>query len=80
MERVYNNYLEEGFEPILEEWKNNSITIGEEVQVIMGEERFNGVAIDIDKDGSLLVKKDNGEVERIIAGDVSLRKKGGHYA
>ncbi len=80
MERVYNNYLEEGFEPILEEWKNNSITIGEEVQVIMGEERFNGVAIDIDKDGSLLVKKDNGEVERIIAGDVSLRKKGGQYA
>ena len=56
--------------------ENNSITIGEEVQVIMGEERFNGVAIDIDKDGSLLVKKDNGEVERIIAGDVSLRKKG----
>lgn len=80
MEKVYNNYLVGGFEPILEEWKNNSITIGEEVEVIMGEERLNGLAIDLDKDGSLLVKKDNGEVEKIIAGDVSLRKKGGHYA
>lgn len=80
MEKIYNDYLDKGFASILEEWKNNSITIGEEVEVIMGEERLSGLAIDVDKDGSLLVKKDNGDVERIIAGDVSLRKKGGQYA
>ena len=38
----------------------------------MGDENYTGKAVDIDKDGCLLV--DTGEkVERVIAGDVSIR-------
>ena len=30
---------------------------------------FDGEAIDIDPNGALVVKKDNGKIERVIAGD-----------
>jgi biotin-(acetyl-CoA carboxylase) ligase len=33
-----------------------------------------GLAADIDSDGALILQKDDGAVERIIAGVVSLRK------
>jgi len=32
-----------------------------------------GDAIDIDNDGFLLVRRENGDISRIISGDVSLR-------
>ena len=32
-----------------------------------------GVAEDVDLDGALLLRKDDGAVERLIAGEVSLR-------
>ena len=36
---------------------------------------YEGVATDIDDDGNLLVKTTNGEVKRIVAGDVSIRPR-----
>ena len=30
---------------------------------------FEGVAIDIDDHGALIIRKDNGRIERVIAGD-----------
>ncbi|MGI6227062.1 MAG: biotin--[acetyl-CoA-carboxylase] ligase, partial [Peptococcales bacterium] len=80
LERAYQEYLELGFDYILREWKANSITIGADVQVIMGEERLEGKAIDLDGDGSLIIRDMNGNRHRVIAGDVSLRGSEGDYA
>ena len=72
MEKEYSIAQTEGFAQVLEDWKALSVTIGEDVRVIMGEENYTGKAVDIDKDGCLLV--DTGEkIERVIAGDVSIR-------
>ncbi len=72
LEKEYNLALTEGFDRVLEDWKTLSITIGQEVRVIFGEDSFIGKAVDIDQDGCLLV--DTGkEVTRVIAGDVSIR-------
>lgn len=69
------NYIEverNGFEKILEEWRNLSLTLGKEVQIISHGESYIGRASDIDEDGCLLV--DTGkEIKRVIVGDVSLR-------
>jgi len=37
-------------------------------------EQITGLAVDIDSDGALILQKDSGTRERIIAGDVSLKK------
>jgi hypothetical protein len=43
------------------------------VDVLAGEERWRGLAMDLDADGALLVWEGDGGVRRVLAGDVSIR-------
>ncbi|MCD6519216.1 MAG: hypothetical protein J7M05_04760, partial [Anaerolineae bacterium] len=43
------------------------------VEVKAGEELIQGTAEDIDEDGALLVRTPEGKLQRILAGDVTLR-------
>jgi BirA family biotin operon repressor/biotin-[acetyl-CoA-carboxylase] ligase len=45
------------------------------VDVLAGDERWSGLAVDLDADGALLVRKENGTVRRVVAGDVSIRMR-----
>ena len=72
LEKEYKLAQEEGFDKVLEDWKSLSVTIGQEVRVIFGDDSYTGKAVGIDKDGCLLV--DTGKaVTRVLAGDVSIR-------
>jgi BirA family biotin operon repressor/biotin-[acetyl-CoA-carboxylase] ligase len=63
--------IEDGeYESVLREWKAMSATLGRRVRVNKLSSSFEGEAIDVDKDGTLVVRKDNGTIERVIAGDV----------
>ena len=73
-ERAYEQMLREGFAPILAEWKKYSVTLGRAVRVIAPDETYEGVAIDLDEDGSLLVKTET-EIKTVLAGDVSIRPR-----
>ncbi|MFZ7103097.1 MAG: biotin--[acetyl-CoA-carboxylase] ligase [Peptococcaceae bacterium] len=79
IESTYQEYLRGDFSTVIKEWKANSLTIGQEVEVIMGAEKIAGNAVDVDHDGCLIVRDAGGELHRIIAGDVSLRNKDGRY-
>lgn len=72
LEKEYHIAQTEGFDKVLEDWKTLSVTLGQEVRVIFGNDSYTGKAVDIDKDGCLLV--DTGShITRVIAGDVSIR-------
>lgn len=72
LEKEYRIAQDEGFEKVLDDWRALSITLGQEVRVIFGNESYTGKAVDIDKDGCLMV--DTGtHMTRVIAGDVSIR-------
>lgn len=73
LENQYNKVLKEGFHSTLEEWKMYSVTLNQEVEVRAPGNTYEGKAIDLDQDGNLLVQRPNGQVERIVAGDVSIR-------
>ncbi len=73
LEKQYEKVLDEGFDSTLQEWRELSITLGREVQVREPDHTYTGFAEDIDKDGSLLVRLPNGDITKIIAGDVSIR-------
>ncbi|KUK99607.1 MAG: BirA family transcriptional regulator [Candidatus Methanomethylophilaceae archaeon] len=63
--------LESGeYDTIIREWKSLSLTLNRRVHVKTLRKAFKGVAIDIDENGALLIRKDNGKVEKVIAGDL----------
>ena len=67
-----NRYLlvESGeYETIMQEWKSLSATLENRVQIRTLKNSFEGEAIDIDEFGALIVRKDNGKLERVVAGD-----------
>ncbi|MDF2873874.1 MAG: birA [Sporomusa sp.] len=72
LENVYNIVKTSGFVPVLADWKSQSITLGQQVDVRGVDRSFTGVAIDIDADGALLIETPQG-LERVLAGDVSIR-------
>lgn len=73
MEDLYEKVLLDGFAPILEEWRKYSCTLGQEVKVMAPDCTYFGKAEDIDEDGLLIVRKVDGTLEKVMAGDVSIR-------
>ncbi|SDG35954.1 BirA family transcriptional regulator, biotin operon repressor / biotin-[acetyl-CoA-carboxylase] ligase [Selenomonas sp. WCT3] len=76
MDKLYDEVLAKGFEPVMEAWRKYSITLGQEVRVIgvRDGEEYVGTAVDIDEDGALLVDAADGR-HRVLAGDVSIRPR-----
>ncbi|MDF2501506.1 MAG: birA [Anaerosporomusa subterranea] len=74
LELLYKQAGEEGFSPILAEWRKLSATLGQPVDVFGITRCFSGIALDIDEDGALIVQTEAG-LEKVIAGDVSVRAK-----
>jgi len=73
-EVLYNTYIKEGnLQKTLEYCRSNSVTIGQKVRIIHKNETLYGEAIDLNQDGELLVKFENGEVKPVFYGEVSVR-------
>lgn len=53
--------------------RKNSALIGKEIRVIKGEEINLGKALDINEEGQLVVEFENGVVENVYSGEVSVR-------
>jgi len=81
LERLEEIYLEvrtSGFASVLAAWRQESVTLNQLVTVIAPDKTYIGKAIDIDAEGALLVETDSG-IERVLAGDVSIRSLTGNY-
>lgn len=70
METIYGRYLETGFAPLLEQWKQYAEFLGRMVVITDQEERLNGLALDVDLDGALILKLEDGTKRRILVGDL----------
>lgn len=68
---LYNTVASGG--SVFSEWRDELITLGKEVRATSGREVIEGTAESVDADGSLLVRSPDGSLNRIIAGDVTLR-------
>ncbi|MEO5376261.1 MAG: biotin--[acetyl-CoA-carboxylase] ligase [Magnetococcus sp. DMHC-6] len=72
-ENWYRCYLAFGFAPIRQAWLECSQVRGRMVRVNLAREQFSGEAVDLDAEGFLLVKREDGKVCRVVAGDVTLK-------
>ena len=71
-ETYYEIYKNTGFDPVIKRWKELSNVIGKKVEVEVIGNRFIGEALDIDRDGALILKDVRGGIHRIISGDIAL--------
>lgn len=60
-------------EPLHEEWRQRLETLGKTVRAKWGDTVEEGYAESVDPDGSLLLRRPDGSLARIVAGDVTLR-------
>ena len=71
----YREFSAGRLETILARGRERSAILGSPVDVLAGAERWSGLAVDLDADGALLVRKENGTIRRVVAGDVSIRMR-----
>lgn len=60
--------------------RNNSALIGKDIRVIKGEEIKLGKALDINEEGELVVEFEDGNIENIYSGEVSIRGLEGYVS
>jgi BirA family biotin operon repressor/biotin-[acetyl-CoA-carboxylase] ligase len=70
-ESLYERFLARDFSRILAEWKTYAVTLGHKVQVRQGQHLIRGKAVDVDKDGALLVEQQEGLIIRVISGEIA---------
>ena len=62
------------FETIVDEWAKLCTTLGRQIVVTIGHRRIEGFAQALDSDGALLLRRDSGQIERILGGDVVVER------
>ena len=72
-ERSYTMFVRSGFESIGKRWRELAILLGKEVTVRMIDRTCKGRVMELGRDGALIIKNENGEVERIYSGDIQIR-------
>ena len=60
-------------EPVYRDWLDKLETLGKTVQVKTGNELEKGYAESVDEDGALMLRRSDGTLVRIVAGEVTLR-------
>jgi BirA family biotin operon repressor/biotin-[acetyl-CoA-carboxylase] ligase len=76
LERLEYYYMKlKGCTPrtIIEEWKKNSDILHKKVAVILNDRMIRGIAVDVEGDGSLLVRTDDGDNINVVANEIQVR-------
>ena len=73
-EQNYNYFSEvEDLSFIQEEYNEILVNCGKQVRILEPHNEYEAVALGINEEGELLVEKETGEIERVFAGEVSVR-------
>lgn len=73
-DRLYHRYREDGFRDIRRRWESLSDLLNARVRVDLNPGTLEGVMTGIDEDGALRLQQDDGRLERVLAGDVTLMR------
>jgi len=68
LDQWYRIYLEAGFSPVRQAWRQGAATLGEFVMI--PSQGVEGTATDLDDGGALIVRGRDGRLERIVSGEI----------
>ncbi len=74
-DRLYASWSASGNVPILAAWRLSTRMFGGIITIEESGRRREGRAVDLGQDGSLMIELADGSVERLLAGDVSLKEE-----
>ena len=60
-------------ENMLKQYRENCITLNQEVSLVRGDEVRHGYALSVDTEGALIVRFEDGHTEAVSSGEVSVR-------
>lgn len=66
-------------EAIMSRYRKDCVTLGKDISVVRGEAIRHGTALDIDADGGLLVRYNDGSIQTVSSGEVSIRGMYGYF-
>jgi len=72
LERAYEAFIADGAAAVAAAWKQHARFFGKRVTVTAGRDRLEGIAEDLDDDGALRLRLDDGRTTRVVAGEVTL--------
>ncbi|MBW2429271.1 MAG: biotin--[acetyl-CoA-carboxylase] ligase [Deltaproteobacteria bacterium] len=72
LEKFGNRMQTADFENVISEWKKYTVTLGRYVRIVTQREESQGLAVDVDENGSLVLELADGERKKIIYGDCFL--------
>jgi BirA family transcriptional regulator, biotin operon repressor / biotin---[acetyl-CoA-carboxylase] ligase len=72
LDKYYKLFNAGRIEDIIKEYKEFSNFLGTRLQVTHHDSKIEGYAIDVDKDGALILRMDSGLNEKVMAGDVTM--------
>jgi len=73
MDRWYEVFRSGRTDAVIQEARRRMVTLGRPVTVLADDRRWQGIALDLDADGALLVQDEERAVHRVLADDVSIR-------
>jgi len=74
-EKYYDMFKNNDFEPIMKRWRELSDIIGKQIRVDVIGKTHIGKVVDVDNDGVLILKDNQGRLQRIFSGDVTLARQ-----
>ncbi|QSX07022.1 biotin--[acetyl-CoA-carboxylase] ligase [Sedimentibacter sp. zth1] len=74
-EILYNDFVDKKFSTALNICKDNSYVLNKDINIIKNGEVTSAKAIDINERGELVVKYENGSIDKVLSGEVSVRIK-----
>jgi BirA family biotin operon repressor/biotin-[acetyl-CoA-carboxylase] ligase len=80
IDKWYKVFLRAGFIGLRDTWMSYADILGRRINVVFKEEIQTGMVTGIDDDGAILMKGENGVIQRVIAGDVHLLREENHAA
>ncbi|MDP2921203.1 MAG: biotin--[acetyl-CoA-carboxylase] ligase [Candidatus Omnitrophota bacterium] len=72
LDKYYRLFNSGQIAEIIREYKEFSNFLGKRIQVTYHDAKLEGYAIDVDKEGALILRMDSGLNERVLAGDVTM--------
>ncbi|KYH34206.1 bifunctional ligase/repressor BirA [Clostridium tepidiprofundi DSM 19306] len=73
-EEFYNEFIENGtINKTLDICRKNSIVLGKQVRIIRRGQSENVIALQLNDEGELIIRHEDGKIEKLISGEISMR-------
>jgi BirA family transcriptional regulator, biotin operon repressor / biotin---[acetyl-CoA-carboxylase] ligase len=72
LEHWCDQFVADGAAPVVAAWRQHARFFGKRVQVTAGRDRMEGIAEDLEEDGALRLRLDDGRALRVVAGELAI--------